>query len=203
MALTTFTELNASIADWLERTDLTTQIVDLITLAEKKIYRNLRVRDMESALSVVIASGVAAMPSDFLELKHAYIDGSPTVPLERKSITDLYEKYPVRSSHGKPRFIANNVSNFEFGPYPDTTYTVLGTYYARPTALSGSNETNFLITNYPDLIFFGSLVESVSLTGDSTRLTEWVAKYEDAEQSIKFEEKRQRFSGSPLRSVLR
>lgn len=203
MALTTFTELQASIADWLDRSDITTQIVDFTTLAEKKIYRVLRVRDMESALDVTMSSGVAAMPTDFLELKHAYIDGSPITSLERKTIHDLYEKYPTRSSHGKPNFIASNVDNFEFAPYPDTDYTVKGTYWARPTALSASNETNFLITNYPDLILYGALIEAVSFTGDTTRLTEWAAKYEAALQEIKTEEKQQRMGGSPLRSVAR
>ena len=203
MALTTYTELSAAIENWLERPDLTVEIADFITLAEKNIYRVLRVRDMETALNVTMSSGVAAMPSDFLELKIAYIDGSPTRILQRKSLYDLYEKYPVRSSHGRPNFIANNVDNFEFAPFPDTDYTVKGTYYARPTALSTSNETNFLITNYPDLIFFGSLIEAVGLTADTERLKEWAAKYENALNSIVKEEKRQQLSGSPLRSVAR
>jgi len=203
MALTTYTELQAAIADWLNRTDITTQIADFTTLEEKKIYRSLRVRDMESALSVTMSSGVAALPTDFLELKHAYIDGSPVKTLERKSITDLYEKYPTRSSHGKPNFIASNVDNFEFAPFPDSDYTVKGTYWARPTALSASNETNFLITNYPDLILFGSLLQSISFTGDTTRLSEWAAKYDNALEEIKTEEKQQRYGGSSLRSVSR
>ncbi len=203
MALTTYTELKVSVADWLNRTDLTSQIADFITLAEKNIYRVLRVRDMESALSVVMASGVAAMPSDFLKLKVAYIDGSPINTLVVKSLHNLYEEYPTRSVHGKPDFIANNVNNFEFAPFPDTNYTLKGTYYARPDALSASNETNFLITNYPDLILYGSLIEAIGLTGDTDRLQEWAAKYENALNSIKREEKQQRTSGSPLRSVAR
>lgn len=203
MALTTYTELTASVADWLDRTDLTSQIVDFITLAEKKVYRVLRVRDMETALNVTMASGVAALPADFLELKFAYIDGSPAKSLTRKTIHDIYEKYPNRSSQAKPDYIANNVDNFEFAPFPDSDYVVKGTYWARPDALSGSNETNFLITNYPDLILYGSLIEAVGLTGDIQRLTEWAAKYDSVLSDIKMEEKQQRIGGSPLRSVAR
>ena len=37
MALTTYTELKAAIADWLNRSDLTSQIPDFITLAEAEM----------------------------------------------------------------------------------------------------------------------------------------------------------------------
>ena len=42
MALTTYTELKASIADFLNRDDLTTVIPDFITLAESQINRDVR-----------------------------------------------------------------------------------------------------------------------------------------------------------------
>ncbi len=203
MPLSTYTELNTAIANWLDRTDLTNEIIDFITLAETKIYRKIRVRDMETALNVITSSGIAATPSDYIELKFAYVDGTPTQSLERTTIDTLYSLYPTRSSIAKPKFIADNVDNFEFGPFPDTDYTIKGTYYAKPAALSGSNETNFLITDNPDLILFGALIESSSFTGDTERLTEWAAKYETAENDINQQAKRQRISGGALRSIAR
>jgi len=203
MPLSTYTELTASIANWLDRTDITTEIVDFVTLAETKIYRNIRVRALEKSLSVVISSGVAAMPTDYLELKHAYIDGSPVQTLERTLLNTIYTQYPTRSSTGKPVFIADNVDNFEFAPYPDSAYTVKGTYYAKLPALSTTNETNWLITDNPDLILFASLIESVSFTGDTRRLNEWAAKYETAESAANLQAKIQRVSGSPKRTIVR
>ena len=44
MALSTYTELKASVADWLNRTDLTSVIPDFIALAEAQIERTLRTR---------------------------------------------------------------------------------------------------------------------------------------------------------------
>ena len=57
MAFTTYTELKASVADYLARTDLTAQIPDFITLAEKRLKRDLRIRQM---LKVVTATMTAA-----------------------------------------------------------------------------------------------------------------------------------------------
>ena len=47
MALTTFSELQTSIANYLNRTDLTAPIKDFITLTESKLNRVLRLRAMQ------------------------------------------------------------------------------------------------------------------------------------------------------------
>ena len=47
MALTTYTELKASLANWLNRSDLTTEIADdFIKLAEADFNSKLRIRKM-------------------------------------------------------------------------------------------------------------------------------------------------------------
>ena len=92
MALGTYSDLQTAIATWLNRTDLTAYIPDFIALAEERVYRNLRVKAMETALNDTIASGVIAVPSDYIELKSAYIDGSPAYALERLSVEEIYTK---------------------------------------------------------------------------------------------------------------
>ncbi len=67
MALTTYTELKASIADWLNRTDLTTTIPDFISLAEAQIERTLRTRQMIVRANASFDSEYGAVPADFLE----------------------------------------------------------------------------------------------------------------------------------------
>ena len=46
MALGNYTELQASIADFLNRSDLTLVIPDFITMAEADMNRTLRIKDM-------------------------------------------------------------------------------------------------------------------------------------------------------------
>src|SRR3990172_339251 len=78
MSIASYSELKTAVGNWLNRDDLTTYLADLVMLGEKKVYRDLRIRAMETALSSTIASGVIALPSDYVELKSAYVDGSPT-----------------------------------------------------------------------------------------------------------------------------
>ena len=55
MALTNYTELKASLANWLNRSDLTTEIADdFITLAEADFNSKLRVRAMIAQVSITV-----------------------------------------------------------------------------------------------------------------------------------------------------
>ena len=69
MALTTYTELKASVADWLNRTDLTTEIPDFISLAEAQMERTLRTRQMLTRTTLTVDSEFETTPADFLEVR--------------------------------------------------------------------------------------------------------------------------------------
>lgn len=201
MAISNYSELQTAIASWLNRTDLTTEIVDFITLGEARIYRDLRIRSMETALSDTIASGVIAVPSDYISLKSAYISGSPARKLEYQTVDFIYRKYPIRSSEAKPFYIAREGTNFIFGPYPDSAYTVNGIYYKRLPALSGANTTNWFTDNAPDILLWASLVESVAYTMDDERLAVWETKYNQARAMIQKEDNKAQRSSGPMRSI--
>ena len=201
MAISNYSELQTAVANWLNRTDLTDRIKEFIALGEARIYRDLRIRTMETTLNVTLSSGVAAHPSDYLELKHAYIDGSPTQNLTFQTPDYIYRKYSTRSSHSKPRFIASEGSNFIFGPFPDSNYTLKGIYYKRLTALSDSNTTNWFTSNAPDLLLWAALVESVAYTMEDERIELWQARYDTVKDAVQKEDNKSRRSGAPMRST--
>ena len=57
MALTTNADLQAAIADWLNRSDLSAQIPDFLTLAQLKINRRLSIVEQEILAEIVSPSG--------------------------------------------------------------------------------------------------------------------------------------------------
>lgn len=198
MAISTYSELKTAVANWLNRSDLTTYIPDFIALGEARIYRELRIRAMEASLSSAISSGVISVPNDYVELKHARVDGTPVHGLQRKTDEWIYQNYPTRSSDGKPKFMARDGSSFIFGPYPDSDYTIKGTYYKRLTALSDSNTTNWFTTNAPGILLFAALCEAEPFMKNDERILVWQGKYDQEKTGIEKEEKREKFSGSPL-----
>ena len=190
MSITTNGQLETAVANWLHRDDLTSIIPDLITIAETRIFREVRCRVMESALTGTTSSGVLAVPSDYLAIKFAYITGAPTSKLSRMSASQLYERWPLRTAAGKPVAIAREGTNFIFGPFPGSDYTIGGIYYAKPIAVATSANALFLAN--PDLYLFAALCEATPYLKDDPRIPIWEAKLkqimyqlanEDAEES--------------------
>jgi hypothetical protein len=198
MSITTYTELKTAVSSWLARSDLTTYVGDFITLGEKRVYRDLRIRCMETALSSTIASGVIAVPDGYVAMKYAYVQATPIGKLERKDAEWVYQNYPTRSADGQPIYFAREADNFIFGPYPDSTYTIKGIYYKRLTALSASNETNWFTANSPDLLLFAALCEAAPFLKADNRIQIWETKYKMVKDSVQLEDDQEEFSGSPL-----
>jgi hypothetical protein len=177
--ISTYATLQTAVGDYLARSDLTSFIPNFVQNWEERFYREPDNWGswMETALSVAIASNVAAVPADYLGLKVAYISGQTSAPLKRISLDQLYQRYPRSGSTGTPAYIARNGANFEFGPVAGSG-TLVGTYHAKPTALrSDGDGSNFLITDCPDLCLYGSLLEAEVFIKNDKRLQTWSQLY--------------------------
>jgi hypothetical protein len=183
LAITTHADLITAVAsNWKHRSDLASIAPDLIMIGEKWIMRNVRAPEMETALSVTLSSGVGTAPTGFLGLKYAYVDASPAVPLEFRSPQQIYVSYPNRSVTSKPKWIAYDAGSFIFGPFPDSDYTIKGTYYKRQGPLSSS--VYDLFSNNPDLYLFAALAEAEGYVGKDDRIPLWTTKRDQIAMDI-------------------
>lgn len=202
MSITTYAELKTAVANWLARSDLTSYIPDFIRLAEVRIYDEVKHIDMETALSDTIASGVIAVPSGYRSMVDMYVETTPIQFLLRKPSRWIYEKYPTRSATSTPLYFARERTNFIFGPYPDSGYTVKGTYIKTLEALSDSNTTNWLTDERPDLILYGSLIAAEPFLKNDARLAMWEAMYMKAKAAANKAYESERYSGSVLQTTV-
>jgi hypothetical protein len=197
MAITNYTSLAAALPQWLDcaTADISSVVSDIITNGEKRIFREVRTPEMEASLSSAISSGTISVPSDYVELKYAYIDTNPVQYVQLVPVSYIYERYPTRSADGVPVVMARDGSNFIFGPYPDSNYTVKGTYYKRLAAIDATT-TPALISSNPDLYLYAALLETEPLLGRDQRLQLWEAKYRMVKEMINGEADRSRFGGN-------
>ena len=98
MAITTYAELQAAIADTLNRDDLTSAIPNFITLAEADMQRRLRHWRQEKRSTAEIDTQYSAIPADFLEAIRFYITSNDTRPLELISQSELLDRKPLLGS---------------------------------------------------------------------------------------------------------
>ena len=199
MAFTTYTELKASVADYLARTDLTTQIPDFITLAEKRLKRDLRIRQM---LKVVTATTTAAdstvgLPSDFLSMRDLHVSTNPVSSIEYLSPSNFYRNARTTES-GVPTKYTVLAAEFQFAPIPDSAYTLSMLYYAAPPELSSSVSSNVFLLTCPDLLLYGALGEAEPYLLNDSRIQTWAALYDRGITSLSSSDESGEFASSPL-----
>ena len=180
MAIATYTDLLARVADWLGRSDLTNRIPEFVTLAQARINRQVRAKAMETkTTSFSITAEYVAVPTDFLQVKHFYIN-SPAPrktlePMESGLMTDTY------TTSGVPKFFSVEGSEFRFSPSHSQTYTATLVYHLKPATLAaGSQETNTLFPANADLYLYATLLEAVACIGDHPNVGLWKQGYEEA-----------------------
>lgn len=177
----------------------------MVQMAEKQISRDLRVSAMKTDLSEPISGGVVAVPSGFLEFSWAAISGSPTYPLQIQTEDWIHATYPTRSASGVPRHLSVGGVNFEFGPYPDSDYTLIGSYYKELDPLnSTTNTSNWLTTNAPDVLLAACLYNLFLFNDDTRNSDKWGAIYlRKVEDVMKAEQQRTHPRNVPLTARVR
>lgn len=204
MALTTFAELKSSIADFLNRDDLTSVIPDFITLAEADMNRTVRHWRQEARTSQTIDAQYEDLPSDFLEAVRYYVTSSDTNSLELISQGEMLERRQRNlNTTGRPQYYAITAGQAEFYPTPDGAYTAELYYVQRIAALSDSNTSNWVLQYYPDAYLYGALVHSAPYLAEDARSQTWAALYQNAINAINMESEKAKFGGSGRRMKIR
>jgi hypothetical protein len=198
MALSTYSELKSSVADWLNRDDLTTAIADFISLAEAQMERKLRTRQMLVRSNATIDTEYAAVPDDFLEAKSFKLSTNPVTALGFETIDSLDNLSWNYPSASKPRFFSVVGGQFRFLPVPDSSYTGELAYYAKLSKLSTSNTTNWLLTAAPDAYLYGTLMQAAPYLKDDARIATWSALYSSALEDLQVADDRSATSGGAL-----
>lgn len=201
---TDYSSFRTAVASWLDWSDsTTTSLNDLIEVGQNKVHKALRTRTMETAYSATInSSGQAALPSDYIEMKFAYINGSPVRKLTRKSAEWIYENYPVRSDTGQEQYFAREGSNFIFGPAGGDGSLMKGIYYAKSSSMSGGSTINSLFSAHPEIFLMATLSEAEPFIGRDERTAMWEAKFQQLVQIANSEAKAEDQSGSRLAASL-
>jgi len=199
MALDTYAELKSTVADYLNRSDLTSVIPGFIALAETKFNRKLRLRQMIKRAEGQIETSFFAYPSDWLQAKEFQLNTDPIVRL--KFVTEAYGDELKATSFmaaGQPLYYTITGSQLEFIPAPDTTYSAELTYYAKIPALSDSNTSNWLLLYAPDLYLYGALLEATPYLKDDERVAIWGQLYANSLGDIEVADQRASVSSTPI-----
>lgn len=178
MAIADYTSLQTSVANWLNRSDLTANIPDFITLCETDFNRKLRIRAMESRQNATInAGGPSTLPSGYVGAKRIILTSDPNPPIDYVTPEQFSKMYPITSLQGRPKKFTIIASEIHFAPIPDSAYQVEMVLYSPFAALSSG--VNWMITNAPDVYLYGTLLQSAPFIKDKDSLEVWQGFYQN------------------------
>ena len=94
MAIDTYANLKTSIANYLNRSDLTAFLGDFITLTEARLNRELRVREMvntDTTTTTVSGTQSYALPTGYIEATTVIYQSDPYCTLKFINNSDFYK----------------------------------------------------------------------------------------------------------------
>ena len=195
----TYAELKTAIANYLNRSDLTSDLDTFIDNVEAELNRRLRTKDMIKRATATADSQYLTVPTDWIEAINVEITSNDFSPLFQQSIEslDVYRK-SNNNSVGQPVYFAMVDDSIELAPTPDGEYTLQLTYYAKISALSDSNTSNFVSVSHPDVYLYGALKHASIFLMEDERIPMFTQQFEKALEEMRLEQEKAAFGKGSL-----
>ncbi len=199
MPFTSYSDLRTTVGNYLARSDLTSVIPDFIRLAEERLRRDLRTRQMLIVATASTTGGdsTVGLPTDFLEMRDIHLNTNPVTTLRYKAPNSFYAESRVTDG-GKPVDYTILGSEIQLAPTPDSTYVLQMLYYGKPPLLSSTNASNIFLANYPDALLYASLAEAEPYLMNDARIQTWATLYDRAVTTITNSDQSSEYSGQPM-----
>jgi hypothetical protein len=185
------------IADTLNRQDLTSVIPDFVTLATTKISRDLaRVRHPLAITRAIatVQNNYVPLPTDYISVYQlmdqdtsialAYLSPDQSMTVQSVGWNPSQSPVPILPAYYAPTgtniyytIIGNTIRII---PPPTTSAPTLLDlwYFARLSDLSSTNQTNWALTNFPDLYLYGALIHTAPYLKNDERVAVWNSMYQ-------------------------
>lgn len=199
MSLNTYAALQTSIANFLNREDLTSQIPDFITLAEARFNRELRVNSMIARDYTIATTDYVELPSDWLQhLSIVVTSPANTYSALEYISTEQYNDLRKDGLTGTPRYYTIIDNQILLLPWPGSNVTLEIVYYEKIPALSVSNTSNWLLARSPDLYLYGALIQAEAYLQNDDRINLWAGAVQKIIADMNLESERAKRSQGAL-----
>jgi hypothetical protein len=208
MTLSTYTDLQTAIAEWLGReTDagILARIPDFIRLCEAKLNRDMRSNKMERRSTATVNMDAdepefISLPADFQTMRRvrlSSVDGKPRLNFMSGGQADEWRSR-CGNVTGRPEYFTIFGDEMELIRSPDMAYTIEMVYRANIPALSTDNPTNWLLTAFPDIYLYGALIETAPYIKEDERINVWGSGFQTVLDSINQLARDQAYNAGPM-----
>ena len=169
------------------------QLPRLVTLAERRIARELKIEGFIRAITTPLSIGVSTYlkPDRWRDTISMTVDGTP---IQTRSYEYLRNYWPNEAQTASPQFYADyDYANWLIAPTPNAASTLEILYYEQPALLGPNLQSNWLTDYAPELVLYASLLEATPFLKNDERVQLWQSLYDRCAQA---------FSGQDLGRIL-
>lgn len=189
MTISTYSELEDAVENWLHRSNLGDRTAEFIVLGEARIGREVRARQMETLIALSPTSNIVSLPSDYQDMRAIRVIGSTIGWLDYLSPDKYFSLIPSDSSStSKTYTIFGETLVFPSQP----TGNIELWYYKKLAALSSA--ANTLFTRNPDLYLYAALAAAAPFQLSGERLVMFEGLYQNAKDSVNLAAKQGRYA---------
>ena len=160
------------------------QLPRLITLAERRIARELKIEGFIRAITTPLSIGVSTYlkPDRWRDTISMTVNGTP---IQTRSYEYLRNYWPDEAQTASPQFYADyDYANWLIAPTPNAASTLEVLYYEQPALLGPTLQSNWLTEYAPELVLYASLLEATPFLKNDERVQLWQGLYDRCAQAF-------------------
>jgi len=194
-SIASYSDLITEIRDLMDDADYRQDAIDrALRKAEAEFNRTLRTPEMETRAILNVTGELTQLPSDFLELRYIFQEGSPDTPLKSMSPAGMLAIYSGIA--GKPEAYSIEGNYLRVGPVGNATLEML--YYQPIPSLSDAQVSNWLLAKHPDLYVAGAMFHLARRERDSDGMAQAAQEVAALTAAIQQAAARNRWGAAPL-----
>jgi hypothetical protein len=179
VAISTYSELEDAVENWLHRGGLSDRVTEFITLGEARIGREVKARQMEARVSTTPTDQYEDLPSDYLSMRAIRIKGSQIGWLEYVTPDKFFTEF-ASSTQSNRKVYTIFGDELVFPSTPDGDIELW--YYKKLPALSAS--TNSLFTSNPDLYLYAAMAAAQPFLKNIPQMPVWETLFGQVRDSV-------------------
>lgn len=192
MPFSSYADLQASVGRWLKRNNLSDAAPDFIALAEARLNRRIRVRQMRNYYYNTPSQPFVTLPGDYNEAVRLTYAGRPL-----DFISEVAADECMNNVDGMNKYTIAGNKIWLLTAIDGTSKLALH-YYQGIEALSDTNTSNWLLEDAPDIYLYASLLEAEPFIKNDERIAVWSQALETAIKDLHDNDRDSQYSGSSL-----
>jgi len=194
MSLSSYSGIQAAVASWMNRADLTANIPDFITLAESRMNRLLADNaNLVASTNITFTDANRTLPDDFMGVVSLVYDTPQGGALRFMPNRDFFDMQ-AGGYGGTPSYFTVSDGQIYIYPGPSAEGLQLRLRYRQKIDALNLGP-NWLLENHPDAYLFGALVEASAFMVEDDRGAMWKSRFDETIAEINKEGLANSFGG--------